>query len=186
MEEEEEHQHKAQSPRPAPKREAPKKKEPAAEQKKSEGGARAKDVLYFNEEEACREAIAEVRSDASETQWVVFGAEKPTGGARMLGKGVELADMYALLTDTVVAWVLLRRSLLIDESETTKFVFINWIGERIPRMLRARLGTWSGVVQQFMEPYHVDINASTHDEVTEDVITSAIQSAAGVKDHVLA
>ena len=94
--------------------------------------------------------------------------------------------MTALLTDKVVAWVLLRRTLRIDESETTKFVFINWIGDSIPRMLRARLGTWSGVVQAFIAPYHVDINASSLDEVTEDIIMNAIQSAAGTKINVLA
>jgi len=170
-------------PKPAPKPASttPKK----VEQPKTGDEPRPRDALYFNEEEACRAAIAEVRNDECPTVWVVFGADKPTGGARMLGKGVEADEMYSLLTDKVVAWVLLRRTLKIDDSETTKFVFINWIGDNIPRMLRARLGTWSGVVQEFLQPYHVDINASSLDEITEDILMNTIEEAAGTKIHVL-
>lgn len=170
---------------PRPKAEG-EKKAPAAAAAKTGDEPRARDALYFNDEEGCRAAIAEVRNDECATQWAVFGTEKATGGARLLGKGVDFGEMTALLTDKVVAWVLLRRTLRIDESETTKFVFINWIGDGIPRMLRARLGTWSGVVQAFIAPYHVDINASSLEEVTEDIIMNAIQSAAGTKIHVLA
>jgi len=170
-------------PKPTPKKQAP---APKAEPKTGGDEPRPRDALYFNEEEACRAAIAEVRNDECPTVWAVFGADKPTGGARMLGKGVEADEMYSLLTDKVVAWVLLRRTLKIDESETTKFVFINWIGDNIPRMLRARLGTWSGVVQEFLQPYHVDINASSLDEITEDILMNTIEEAAGTKVHVLA
>jgi len=176
-----------EKPKPEPKKYV--KREPAASPAKpapkTGDEPRPRDALYFNEEEECRAAIAEVRNDECPTIWAAFGTDKATGGARLLGKGVEREEMDALLTDKVVAWVLLRRSLRIDESETTKFVFINWIGDNIPRMLRARLGTWSGVVQDFIQPYHVDINASSLDEITEDIIMNTIQEAAGTKVHVL-
>jgi len=175
-----------EKPKPEPKK--PVKREPVASVPKTEVKSdqpRARDALYFNEEEECRAAIAEVRNDECPTTWAAFGTDKATGGARMLGKGVEREEMDAVLTDKVVAWVLLRRTLRIDESETTKFVFINWIGENIPRMLRARLGTWSGTVQEFIQPYHVDINATSLDEITEDIIMNIIQEAAGTKIHVL-
>jgi len=177
-----------QEEKPKPKPE-PKKHTPAAAPKpqpKTGDEPRPRDALYFNDEEGCRAAIAEVRNDECPTVWAIFGTDKATGGARLLGKGVEAEEMYSLLTDKVVAWVLLRRTLKIDESETTKFVFINWIGDNIPRMLRARLGTWSGVVQEFIEPYHVDINASSLDEITEDILMNTIEEAAGTKVHVLA
>jgi len=173
-----------EKPKPKPE---PKKHTPAASPAKPKSDEpRPRDALYFNDEEGCRAAIAEVRNDECPTVWAAFGTDKATGGAGLLGKGVEAEEMYNLLTDKVVAWVLLRRSLKIDDSVTTKFIFINWIGENIPRMLRARLGTWSGVVQEFIEPYHVDINASSHDEITEDILMNAIAEAAGTKIHVLA
>jgi len=171
-------------PKPQPKKSTPPTSPRTAEPKKA-SGERPRDALYFNEEDACRAAIAEVRNDACPTVWAIFGTDKATGGARLLGKGVESSEMYSLLTDKVVAWVLLRRTLMIDDSETTKFVFINWIGDNIPRMLRARLGTWSGVVQEFLQPYHVDINASSLDEITEEILMNTIEEAAGTKDHVL-
>jgi len=178
--------HHEEKPKPKPK---PEQKTPVsprtAEPKKTGDEPRPRDALYFNDEEGCRAAIAEVRNDECPTVWAIFGTDKTTGGARLLGKGVESSEMYSLLTDKVVAWVLLRRTLKIDDSETTKFVFINWIGDNIPRMLRARLGTWSGVVQEFIQPYHVDINASSHDEITEDILMNTIAEAAGTKVHVL-
>jgi len=174
-----------EKPKPKPEPKKPVKREPVASPAKTADQPRARDALYFNEEEECRAAIAEVRNDECPTTWAAFGTDKATGGARLLGKGVEREEMDAVLTDKVVAWVLLRRTLKIDESETTKFVFINWIGDNIPRMLRARLGTWSGTVQEFIEPYHVDINASSLDEITEDIIMNIIQEAAGTKIHVL-
>jgi len=177
-----------EKPKPEPKKVVVKREpaaSPAKKEVKSGDEPRARDALYFNEEEQCRAAIAEVRNDECPTQWAAFGTDKATGGARMLGKGTEREEMDAVLTDKVVAWVLLRRSLQIDDSQTTKFVFINWIGDNIPRMLRARLGTWSGVVQDFIQPYHVDINASSLDEITEDIIMNTIQEAAGTKVHVL-
>jgi len=170
-------------PKPEPKKHTP--APAAAAPAKTGDEPRARDALYFNDEEGCRAAIAEVRNDDCPTVWAIFGTDKATGGARLLGKGVEAEEMYSLLTDKVVAWVLLRRSLKIDDSITTKFVFINWIGDNIPRMLRARLGTWSGVVQDFIQPYHVDINASSHDEITEDILMNTIAEAAGTKIHVL-
>jgi len=171
-------------PKPAPKKHSP-PSSPRKAEPKTGNEPRARDALYFNEEETCRAAIAEVRNDECPTVWAIFGTDKATGGARLLGKGVEADEMYSLLTDKVVAWVLLRRTLKIDDSETTKFVFINWIGDNIPRMLRARLGTWSGVVQEFIQPYHVDINASSLDEITEDILMNTIAEAAGTKIHVL-
>jgi len=173
-----------EKPKPEPKKYTPAPK-PKVEQKPAEE-TRTRDSLVFNDEEGCRAAIAEVRNDECPTVWAVFGTDKANGGAGLLGKGVEAEEMYSLLTDKVVAWVLLRRTLKIDDSVTTKFVFINWIGDNIPRMLRARLGTWSGDVQRFIEPYHVDINASSLDEITEDILMNTIANAAGTKDHVLA
>ena len=144
-----------------------------------------KDGLPFDNKEECEEAIRDVRNDESETQWAVVGIPKGKKSASLFAKGVEFEDMIALFKDDVVAWALLRRILVVDESETVKFVYISWTGEGINRMLRARLGTWSGQAQQLFSPYHVDIKATDLSEVTLDIITNAIETAAGRKIHVL-
>ena len=144
-----------------------------------------KDGLPFVNKEECEAAIRDVRDDGSETQWAVVGIPKGKKAAELFGTGVGFEDMLALFKDDVVAWALLRRILVVDESETVKFVYISWTGEGINRMLRARLGTWSGQAQQLFSPYHVDIKATDLSEVTLDIVTNAIETAAGRKIHVL-
>lgn len=56
--------------------------------------------------------------------------------------------LVPLLSDNIVAYGLLRKTDKIDESLTIKFVFINWVGENIDRMHRARLGTYQGAVRE--------------------------------------
>lgn len=144
-----------------------------------------KDGLPFVDREACEAAIRDVRNDESETTWAVVGIPKGKKAAELFGSGKEFDELMGYFKDDVVAWAILRRILVVDESETVKFVYIAWTGEGINRMLRARLGTWSGQAQELFSPYHVDIKATDLSEVTLDIITNAIETAAGRKVHVL-
>jgi len=52
-------------------------------------------------------------------------------------------------------------------------------------MQKAVLATHSGAVKELFHPYHVDIHASTEDEITEASIGDKIKNAAGTAVHVL-
>lgn len=52
---------------------------------------------------------------------------------------------------------LVRQSEKFDDSDRVMFAFINWTGENIHRMLRAKLGTHSGAIKEVFSPYHVNI-----------------------------
>lgn len=85
----------------------------------------------------------------------------------------------------LVLYGLYRTTERIDDSETVKFVFIDWRGAKIHRMQRAQLGTHSGAVRELFEPYHVDVlDASADDEVTEEIIKAKISKAAGTANYV--
>jgi hypothetical protein len=98
-----------------------------------------------------------------------------------------------------------------DDSDTIKFVFVRWIGEGIHRMLRARLGTHSGAIkgnkktknlflffsfcflhltlyfshEDVISPYHVNVEATTKDEINEDIIWSHVKKASGTATYVV-
>lgn len=142
----------------------------------------SKDALSFENPEA----LQGLRTGA--VNWILYtyaGGNSTT--ITLLSQGTGGVDeMVGSLENNIVAYGLVRMIERVDESDTVKFAFINWTGEDIPRMLRARLGTHSGAVKQFLSPYHVDINASHKSEITEDIVRSTVKKAAGTADHVIA
>lgn len=96
---------------------------------------------------------------------------------------------------------LLRVNERFDNSDTVKFVFINWVGESIHRMLRARMGTHSGAIKgtfvaytwcrylipliELLAPYHVTVDATNHSEISEEIVISTVSKASGTAVHVL-
>eukprot|EP00727_Mastigamoeba_balamuthi_P014639 m51a1_g9800 hypothetical protein (525) ;mRNA; r:1789856-1792541 len=163
----------------------PAKSSPPADRK-----AEDKDALVFGA--GCAEAVRDVRLDAGDARktWAFVGlraaGRKPT--AELLGSGTSegVDELRGVLAPDVAAWGIVRRTLRVDDSDTTKFLFVSWVGPDVARMLRARLGTWSGAVKEFFAPYHADLAATSLDELTEDAVRSVIETAAGRKDHVLA
>jgi len=150
--------------------------------------AGAKDALRLGDEPTIREALKEFRSDSSDINWVLFGYEGGNSNTIvLLGKGTngtnELVDN---LTDEIVAYGLVRIVEKIDNSNTVKFAFINWTGDNIPRMLRARLSTHSGTVKDLVSPYHVDIKCSSKSEISEDIVVKEVANFSGTANKVLA
>jgi hypothetical protein len=144
-------------------------------------------AIKFVNEEGVRADIKDVRSDSTPTNWFLAGYEGKKGNTIIaLGKGSGgLDEILPLLEDDMVGYVLLRQKEKIDESETVKFVFIEWSGPNIDRMHKARLSTHKGAVNELFSPYHVDIlQASDKSEVTQEIIDRKIKEAAGTMNKV--
>lgn len=127
-----------------------------------------------------------MRSDATPTNWALVSYEGANSNNLVLvGKGAGgMEELSSQLNNDIVGYALLRETERIDESNTVKFVFVNWVGENINRMLRARLGTHSGSVKDIFSPYHVDIQTSDIGEVSEDHVRKIIKKAAGTANYV--
>ncbi|EGG20696.1 putative actin binding protein [Cavenderia fasciculata] len=147
-----------------------------------------KDAVALGDEPAIRAALKEFRADNSGINWVLFGYEGGNSNTIVLlgsGSGGP-TELISHLDDSTVGYGLVRVVEKIDNSNTVKFAFIQWTGDNIPRMLRARLGTHSGVVKQLVTPYHVDIKASSKSEISEDIIVDTITKNSGTQSRVLA
>jgi len=145
--------------------------------------------VKFNDEQAIRDAIKEVRKDNvdNRTDWVVVGFEGGKGNTLiLLGKGAGgVSDFLHHLQDNVVAYALVRKVDRIDQTDAVKFVFIEWIGENIDRMHKARLSTYSGSVNSLFAPWHVDLRQTSHlNELSDDIIRTRIQENVGTKSKV--
>lgn len=133
-----------------------------------------------------KDAIADVRSDKTSTNWVLLSySGENTNDVVLNGKGDGgVNELISQLRDNIVGYGLLRVTEKFDNSVTVKFVFIKWVGESIHRMLRARLGTHSGAVKEIIAPYHVDVEASNHSEISEEIVTKTVSKASGTAVHV--
>jgi len=133
-----------------------------------------------------KDAIADVRSDKTSTNWVLVSYQgENSNDAALLGKGDGgVNELISHLKDNIVAYGLVRVSERFDNSDTVKFVFIKWIGENIHRMMKARLGTHSGAVKEVLSPYHVDVEASNLSEISEEIVTKTVSKASGTALHV--
>lgn len=139
-----------------------------------------------------REAIQSVRSDTNLIDWALATYDHSNGKSQsktlaLVGTGEGgLAELKSKLADNMVGYALYRTTERVDDSETVKFVFIDWRGPQIHRMQRAILGTHSGAVRELFSPYHVDVlDVSKQDEVTEEIIAAKIKKAAGTANYVL-
>jgi len=131
-------------------------------------------------------AIKDVRSDSTDTNWVLATYDGPnSNNIILLGSGQGGAqELISHLTEDIVAYGLVREVHRFDDSNTVKFAFINWQGEKINRMLRARLGTHSGAVKELFQPYHVDLHAEKSAEISASIVSGLIKTNMGTATRV--
>jgi len=134
-----------------------------------------------------KDAIADVRSDKTSTNWALIAYQgENSNDVALVGTGEGgVNELISHLQDNIVAHGLVRVTERFDNSDTVKFVYINWVGEKIHRMLRARLGTHSGAIKEIVSPYHVNVDATNHSEISEEIVTKTISKASGTAVHVL-
>jgi len=143
--------------------------------------------VTFGDEHAIKAAIADVRSDATPTNWVLLTYDGPNSNNIVLagsGSGGS-EELISLLREDNVGYGLVRQTETYDDSQRVMFAYINWVGENIHRMLKARLGTHSGAVKGILAPYHADIDATNHSEISPDIITTTIRRTMGTATRVL-
>jgi len=138
------------------------------------------------------DAIADVRADTSATTWCAAGYH---GGnvknpVELLGSGDKempamLEDIKTLCADDAVVYCFLRVTDVVDEIPTVKFVYIQWVGESVKTMTRAKISTHKGDLEEVFKPIHINIYATTASEITQRVVMDKVMSASGSKSHVM-
>jgi len=143
-------------------------------------------VVKYVDEEGIRAAIKDVRSDSTSTNWALVGYEGKKGNTLVLhGSGSGgLDELIALLDDDMVGYGIYRTTERFDETEAVKFVFVEWKGEGIDRMHKARLGTHSGTVKSLFSPFHIDILASSKTEISSEIVQQKIKDTTGTANKV--
>ncbi|OAL51787.1 actin depolymerizing protein [Pyrenochaeta sp. DS3sAY3a] len=126
-------------------------------------------------------AYEDVRSDKSETTWLILKYASPTSDNLTLaasGSG-DIAEMTESLGDEA-AYAYVRMKLGNDEySERVKFVFVIWQGPNTKVMRKAKMSFQSGQVKQVIRTYAVEIQTSDTKELEADAVTLKLRKAMG-------
>jgi ssRNA-specific RNase YbeY (16S rRNA maturation enzyme) len=143
------------------------------------------DLVFANESEA-QEAINDLRNNNTATNYVLFtysDSQKNTLNLTAKGTG-GVEELKTHLDNSKASYGLVRVTDKIDESVTVKFVFIVWVGEKVPFLKKAQITTHKGSVTSLVGQYHNDVQASELGELTEDIIISKVTAASGSASHV--
>lgn len=140
-----------------------------------------------------RSALAEVRSDAGELyrkSWVIVGHVDNNPLAIDVLQSDTSADaslegLYSHLRDDQVMYCLLRLTTTFDVSTTVKFVYIKWIGDKVPFAKKGRFGVVSGSVEAHFSPYHLLVETGSKEDLSENVLVQRLEESSGTRNKVL-
>jgi hypothetical protein len=136
-------------------------------------------------DDGAREAIKEVRQDASATNWVLCGYDASNAVA-LQGKGEGgLAELQSRLDEKQIQYGLCRVGDVVDGHATTKFVFLVFLGAQVKTVAKARVTTHRGAVKDFFGQAHVTVDAATAEEASEEAIMARVTDASGTSVRVL-
>lgn len=131
-----------------------------------------------------KDAVKDVQKDSTDTKWCAGGYED--GNIKkpliLLGSGDgSLEDLKEFCQDDKVVYGYIRMTDVVDDIATVKFVYIQWVGESVKPMTKAKISTHKGVVEDLFKPFHVNIFATAASELNQRILTDKVSSASGSK-----
>ncbi|KAH7091311.1 hypothetical protein FB567DRAFT_271573 [Paraphoma chrysanthemicola] len=128
------------------------------------------------------QAYEDVRSDKSETTWLVLKyASASSDNLKLAGTGTgDIAEMTESLADDEAAYAYVRMKLGNDEySERVKFVFVVWAGPNTKVMRKAKMSFQSGQVKQVIRTYAIEVQTSDKKDLDVEAVTLKLRKAMG-------
>jgi len=94
-----------------------------------------------------------------------------------------LAKVMESLPEDQPRFVLLRHDLKVELAKTSKFVFIQWVPEKLKPMQKAALSVQKPEVVKLAKPFNVEITASNNKELTDEILVDQLNNVSGIKSH---
>ncbi|GLB42333.1 putative adf-like domain-containing protein [Lyophyllum shimeji] len=128
------------------------------------------------------QAYQDVRSDKSETNWLLLDYESDKSDKLQLtatGTG-GLAELREALDDTKASYAYARVTYSNDkESTREKFILVVWIGPSCKVMRRAKISVQAADVKAVLRVYSIEVAAREKDDLKEDPIIVRLRKAGG-------
>jgi Cofilin/tropomyosin-type actin-binding protein len=145
-------------------------------------------AIRFTDRAVCDALLADVRSDATDTNWALFAYDDASSNNTLtpVGSGSDGVDgLVNALSEETAQYGLVRVIDYIDGHSTVKFVQITYVGARTRMMLKARMGTQKMAVNTFMGQHHVQVSTSERAELTAEQLARLVGAASGSNSAVM-
>ena len=131
--------------------------------------------------------IKSIRDEKNPTNWVLITYEGPRSKKLILAGSGEggVDEMKQQFTDDKIFFGLVRDFDQIDDSILTKFAFVEWLGDKSPRLQKAGVGMQLGAIQDCFGQFHVSHMCSDLDDISAEIIIKKFKNASGSAVHVL-
>ncbi|EKD19142.1 uncharacterized protein L3040_007253 [Drepanopeziza brunnea f. sp. 'multigermtubi'] len=127
-------------------------------------------------------AYDDVRSDTSETNWLIISYASASGDKLILsetGTG-GLPELQSKLDPSQAQYAYVRVEYANDtESKRVKFVLVIWIGEGTKVMRKARVSIESGAVKRVLGHHSIQVDARDKGDLDEGDIVVRLRKAGG-------
>ncbi|KAG0704915.1 hypothetical protein DFH29DRAFT_801054 [Suillus ampliporus] len=128
------------------------------------------------------EAYQDVRSDKSETNWLLLDYESDRSDKLIVaqtGTG-GLSQLRDALGDSKASYAYVRVAFSNDkESQREKFILVVWIGPGCKVMRKAKISVHAADVKQVLRVYSIEVAAREKDDLREDPIVVRLRKAGG-------
>ena len=133
------------------------------------------------------EIIAQIRNENNPTNWILITYEGPRSKKlKVCGSGEGGVDeMIQMFKPEGIFFGLVRDFDQIDDSILTKFAFVEWLGDKSPRLQKAGVGMQLGAIQNCFGQFHVTHMCSDLDDISAEIIMKKFKNASGSAVHVL-
>jgi len=128
------------------------------------------------------DAYSDVRSDKSDTNWLLIDYESDRSDKFTLSKTGSggLDELAGEVDDGKASFAYVRVSYANDkESKREKFVLICWIGKEVKVMRKAKVSVHSADVKQVLRAYSIDVAAKDKEDLKEETIVLRLRRAGG-------
>jgi hypothetical protein len=129
-----------------------------------------------------REAYEDVRSDATDTNWLLITYEEGSNNKRwaLVGKGAGgLDELKSYINNQFLGYGYLRVISGDEMSKRAKFVFIKYLSKGLKMNLKALLNLHRGDVEKVLSQVNVSIEVDALDELDETEINERVSRAGG-------
>ncbi|KAM9971993.1 hypothetical protein ACTFIW_011983 [Dictyostelium discoideum] len=138
--------------------------------------------LTFNNESELKQIVEQVKTSSDPINWMLIGYEdKERLG--LVGKGTGgLQELVSHLKDQNVNYGIVATTDVIDGIVQPKHAQITFVGVSVSPMVKGRLTTHRGKIDEFFSPIHVSLfSENPSQDLTDEILAQKVQQLKGMK-----